>query len=73
MTQNTQFAKKLEAVYHCLTANIQNLEKTFPEIIDHIGLPMLDLENLVNEANGFDKHGHRKQPAKILKFTSQKP
>jgi len=45
-------AAKLTAVYESLTASIRLLAKTHPEALDYVAMPMVDLENLVNEANG---------------------
>lgn len=55
---NTTTAKKLTAAYESLTATILQFSDTHPEVVDTIALPMLDLENVVNEANG-----HRDTPA----------
>lgn len=48
--------EKLEATYEALTAHIVALG---PKTADKLALPMLDLENVLNEAMGY--------PAKPLK------
>lgn len=52
MHRKTPQAAKLTAVYESLTASIRLLAKTHPETLDYVAMPMADLENLVNEANG---------------------
>lgn len=52
MHSKTHQAMKLTAVYESLTASIRLLAETHPETLDYVALPMADLENLVNEANG---------------------
>lgn len=46
---NADTAKKLAAVYDCLTSHIVAMGDQAAEFL---ALPMLDLENVVNEANG---------------------
>ena len=55
---NATTAKKLTAAYESLTATICQFQSSHPEIVDTIALPMRDLENVVNEANG-----HQDTPA----------
>jgi len=52
MRRKNPQAAKLTAVYESLTASIRLLAKTHPETLDYVAMPMADLENLVNEANG---------------------
>jgi len=52
MTKENTQATKLTAVYESLTASIRLLAETHPEALDYVAMPMADLENLVNEANG---------------------
>lgn len=52
MNRKTTNAIKLEAVYESLTASIRLLASKHPETLDYVAMPMADLENLVNEANG---------------------
>jgi hypothetical protein len=60
MNAKTSHARKLTAVYESLTATILQFAESHPEVVDTISLPMLDLENVVNEANG-----HRETPSLI--------
>lgn len=66
MNAKTTHAKKLTACYESLTATIRQFQETHPEVVDTIALPMLDLENIVNEANG-----HRETPAPTTRKRSK--
>lgn len=57
MNTKTLHARKLTAVYESLTATISQFAETHPEVVDTVALPMRDLENIVNDANG-----HRDTP-----------
>lgn len=52
MTKENTQATKLTAVYESLTASIRLMAESYPEALDYVAMPMADLENLVNEANG---------------------
>lgn len=63
---NATTTQKLTAAYESLTATICQFRDSHPEIVDTIALPMLDLENVVNEANG-----HRDTPAQAPRKRSK--